>query len=100
MCIYFHIRAVKTQQTICHIVSLCNTQDYVMYNYLFRPCKRAIIVLFLEPVIGLYNRSMGGRDLVLHHILWGYMVVNTYIDVWLTCEKFFVFILNLNLCVN
>jgi hypothetical protein len=81
-------------------VSLCNIQHYVIYSYMFRPCKRAIIRLFPEPVIGLYNSSMGGRDLVLHHILWDYMVVNIYIDVWLSCEKFFVFILNLNLCVN
>jgi hypothetical protein len=81
MCIYFYIRAVKTQATICQIVSLCNIQEYVTYNYMFRPCKRAIIRLFLEPVTGLYNRSMGGRDLVLHHVLYGYMVVNIYIDV-------------------
>jgi hypothetical protein len=98
--VYFHIRAVKTQQTVCQIVSQCNIQHYVIYSYMFRPCKRAIIRLFLEPVIGLYNRSMGGRDLVLRHILWGYMVVNIYIDVWLPNEKFFILILNLNLCVN
>jgi hypothetical protein len=55
MCIYCHIRAVKTQQTICQIASLCNIQHYVIYNYMFRPCKKAIIRLFLEPVIGLYN---------------------------------------------
>jgi hypothetical protein len=67
---------------------------------MFRPCKRAIIRLFLEPAIGLYNRGMGGRDLVLHRILWGYVVLNICIDVWLSCEKFFALILNLNLCVN
>jgi hypothetical protein len=50
--IYFHTRAVKTQQTICQIVSLCNIQQCVIYNYMFRPCKRAIFRLFLEPVIG------------------------------------------------
>jgi hypothetical protein len=60
ICIYFHICAVKTQQTICQIVSLCIIQHYVIYNCMFRPCKRAIIKLFLEPVIGLYNRSMEG----------------------------------------
>jgi hypothetical protein len=82
MCTYFHICAVKTQQTICQIVSLCIIQQYVIYNYMFRPCKRAIMRLFLEPVIGLYNRSAGGRDLVLHRILYGYMVLNICIDVW------------------
>jgi hypothetical protein len=62
---------------------------------MFRPCKRAIIRLFLEPLIGLYTGNMGGRELVLHHILWGYMIVNIYIDEWLSREKFFVFILNI-----
>jgi hypothetical protein len=75
MCICFHIRAVKTQQTICQLVSLCIIQHYVIYIYMFRPCKRAIIRLFLEPVIGLYKRSMVGRDLVLHRILWGYIQI-------------------------
>jgi hypothetical protein len=100
MCIYFHIHAVKTQQTICQVVSLCYIQQYVINNYMFRPCRRDIIRLFLEPVIGVYNRNMGGQDFVLHHILWRYVVADIYIDVWLSCEKFFVLILNLNFCVN
>ena len=54
---YSHIHAVKNT-TICQIVSLCNKQHYVIYNnYMFRPCKWAIIRLFLEPVSWLYNRS-------------------------------------------
>jgi hypothetical protein len=60
MCIYLHIQAVKTLHTICHTVSLCIIQQYVIYNYMFRPCKRAIIRLFLEPLTGVYNRSRGG----------------------------------------
>jgi hypothetical protein len=41
----FHICLVKTQQTVCQIVSLCIIQLYVIYNYKFRPCKTAIIRL-------------------------------------------------------
>jgi len=40
------------------MVSLRNNQHYVMYNYMFRPCKWAIIRLFVEPVSWLYNRSL------------------------------------------
>ena len=43
------------------MVSLRNVQHYVIYNYLFRPCKWAIIRLFVEPVIWLYNRGFGGE---------------------------------------
>jgi hypothetical protein len=67
LCVYSHKHAVKTQQ-ISQIVSLYNKQHYVMYNnYMFRPCKRAIIRLFTEPSNRLHNRSLGGRDLVLHN---------------------------------
>jgi hypothetical protein len=51
-CVYtLNIRSVKTQQTVCEVVSQCNIHQYVQNNYMFRPCKRAIIRLFLEPVI-------------------------------------------------
>jgi hypothetical protein len=33
----------------------------------FRPCKRAIVRLFLEPVIRHIQWEYGGRDLVLHY---------------------------------
>ena len=56
--------------TICQIVSLCNKQHYIIYNYMFRPCKRAIIRLFTEPSSRLHNRSLGGQDLVLHKSLY------------------------------
>ena len=65
------IHAVKNT-TICQMVSLLNIQHYVIYNYMFRPGKLAINRLFIEPVISLYKRGLGGRDLVLHHILWGF----------------------------
>ena len=58
MCIYLHIHAVKTT-TICQMVSLWNMQHYVIYNYMFRPCKWAIIRLFIERVRWLYKRSLG-----------------------------------------
>jgi len=45
LCIYLHIHAVKNT-TICQMVSLCNMQHYVMYSYMFRPCKWVIIRLF------------------------------------------------------
>jgi len=52
--------------------TLCNMQHSVIYNCMLRPCNWVIIRLFVEPVRWLYNRSLvwGGRDLVLHHILW------------------------------
>ena len=53
---YSHIHAVKNT-TICQIVSLCNNQHYVIYNYMFRPCKLSIIRLFVEPVSWLYEIS-------------------------------------------
>jgi len=64
---YLGIHAVKNT-TICQMVSLCNIQHYVMYNYIFRPCKWAIIRLFVEPEGWVCNRSLegGGRDFVLH----------------------------------
>jgi hypothetical protein len=46
--------------TICQMVSLCNLQQYVIYNYIFRPCKWAIIRFFVELVSWLYSRSLGG----------------------------------------
>jgi len=46
MCVFTYTHSQNT--TICHIVSLCNKQQYVIYNYMFRPCKRAIIRLFTE----------------------------------------------------
>jgi hypothetical protein len=58
LCVYLHIHAVKNT-TICQMVSLCNMQHYVIY-YMFRPCKWAIIRLFVEPVSWLYHRSWGG----------------------------------------
>ena len=58
-CVYPHIHAVKTQQ-ISQIVSLYSKQHYVIYNHMFRPCKRAIIRLFTEPSNRLHNRSLGG----------------------------------------
>jgi hypothetical protein len=55
LCVYSHIHTVKTQQ-ISQIVSLYNKQNYVIYNnYMFRPCKRAIIRLFTEPSSRLYS---------------------------------------------
>ena len=45
------------------MVSLCNMQHYVIYNYIFRPCKWAIIRLFVEPLSWLYNRSLGGGEI-------------------------------------
>jgi len=42
LCVYLHIHAVKNT-TICQMVALCNMQHYVVYNYMFRPCKLAII---------------------------------------------------------
>ena len=61
--VYSHLHAVKNK-TIRQMVSLRNMQHYVIYNYMFRPCKWAISRLFVEPVSWLYNRSLGeGRDL-------------------------------------
>ena len=48
MCIYLHIHAVKNT-TICQMLSLCNMQHNVTHNYMFWPCKWAIISLFVEP---------------------------------------------------
>jgi hypothetical protein len=71
LCVHLHIHALK-DTTICQMLSLYNMQHYVIYNYMFRPCKWTIIRLFVEHVSSLYHRSLeGGRDLVLHHILWG-----------------------------
>jgi hypothetical protein len=77
---YLYIHVVKN--TIYQMVSLCNMHHKVIYNYTFRPCKRAIIRLFVEAVRWLYNRSLGegGRDLVLHHSLrfWLHVYVSIY----------------------
>ena len=55
---YSHVHAVKNT-TICQIVSLCNKQHYVIYNYMFRPCKWAIIrylyILYLCSASGSAN---------------------------------------------
>jgi hypothetical protein len=51
LCIYLNIRSVKTQQTVCEVVSQCNIHQYLKNNYMFRPCKRAIIRLFLQILI-------------------------------------------------
>ena len=57
LCVYSYIHTVKTQQ-ISQILSLYNKQHYVIYNnYMFRPCKRAIIRLFTEPSSRLHNRG-------------------------------------------
>ena len=56
LCVYSHIHTVKTQQ-ICQIVLLYNKQHYVTYNYMFRPCKRAIIRLLTEPSSRLHKNS-------------------------------------------
>jgi hypothetical protein len=66
-----NIRSVKTQQTVCEVVSLCNIQQYVQNNYMFRPCKRAIFRLFLEPVI---RHTIGA---------WGDEISSYNIHVWL-----------------
>jgi hypothetical protein len=85
LCVYLHINAVKNT-TICQMISLCNTQHYVIYNYMFRPCKWAIIRLFLEPVSRLYPKSMGGgeRSSCLTSYFVEYVlvyVIDLYIDV-------------------
>ena len=87
LCIYWHIHTVKNT-TIYQMVSLCNMQHYVIYNHMFRPCKWAIIRLFVEPVSWLYNRSLGGEHLVLHHILWGlYRLLIFTLMYSLSCTK-------------
>ena len=67
MCIFTYTYSQNT--TICQILSLSNKQHYVIYNYMFRPCKRAIFRLFTELSSRLHNRSLGGgrRDLFLHN---------------------------------
>ena len=50
------------------MVSLCNMQHYVIYNYMFRPSKWAIR-LFLEPVSWLYNRSLSVGDEISSYII-------------------------------
>jgi hypothetical protein len=45
------------------MVSLCNMQHCVIYNYMFRPRKWAIIRLFVEPVGLQYNRSLGEDEI-------------------------------------
>ena len=58
MCVFTYTYSQNT--TICQIVLICNKQHYVVYNnYMFRPCKRAIIRLFTEPSSRLHNRSLG-----------------------------------------
>ena len=58
MCVFTCTYSQNTK--ICPIVSLCNKQHYEIYNYMFRPCKRAIIRLFTKPSSRLHNRSLGG----------------------------------------
>jgi len=58
MCVFTYTYSQNT--TICQIVLICNKQHYVIYNYVFRPCKRAIIRLFTEPSSRLHNTSLGG----------------------------------------
>jgi len=58
MCVFTYTCSQST--TIFQMVSLCNMQQYVIYNYMFRPRKWAIIRVFVEPVSWLYNRSLGG----------------------------------------
>jgi hypothetical protein len=95
-CVYTFIQC--SQNTTNNMsVSLCNIQQYVIYNYMFRPCKRAIIRLVLEPAIGLYNSSMGGTRSCLTLYFVGLHGLNICIDM---CLSFFVLILNLSLCVN
>jgi hypothetical protein len=55
---YIYTQSKNT--TICQMVSLCNIQHYIIYNYMFRPCNWAIIRLFVEPVSWLYRRSLRG----------------------------------------
>jgi hypothetical protein len=62
MYIYLRIHVVKNT-VICQMVSLCNVQHNVIYNYTFRPCKWVIIRLFVEPVRWLYNSSWGGDEI-------------------------------------
>ena len=33
------------------MVSLCNMQQYVIYNYMFRPCKWAIVMYSLPNIV-------------------------------------------------
>jgi hypothetical protein len=42
-----------------------------IYNYMFRPCKWAIIRLLVEPKGSLYTRGLGGGDISSYIILWG-----------------------------
>jgi hypothetical protein len=69
-----NIRAVKTQQTICEVVSQCNVHQYVRNSHMFRPCKRAIIRLFLEPVIRHKQWEYGGTRSRLTLYMWGYSI--------------------------
>ena len=43
MCIFTYICSQKKQQFV-------RWYHYVIYNYMFRPCKWTIIRLFVEPV--------------------------------------------------
>jgi hypothetical protein len=83
-CVYtLNIHSVKTQQTACEVVSQCNIQQYVQNNYMFRPCKRDIIRLFLEPVIRhIQWEHGGGRDFILHYTCG----VKVYVYVYVQCK--------------
>ena len=48
------------------MVSLRNMQQYVIYNYMFRPCKCAIIRLFVEPTNNLMMAHLQGRNMQLY----------------------------------
>jgi len=60
---------MQSKHNNIQVVSPYNKQHYIIYNnYMFWPCKLAIIRLFTEPPIILHSRSLGwgGQDLVLH----------------------------------
>jgi hypothetical protein len=57
--------------------------NYVQNNYMFRPCKRAIIRLFLEPVIRHIQWGEGDENssyiihVALKHMLqWGFPIIH------------------------
>ena len=63
MCVFTYTYSQYT--TICQIVSLCNKQHYIIYNnYMFRPCKWAIIRLTHNSaaVFTTHNSSSDYKD--------------------------------------
>jgi hypothetical protein len=82
LCIYFHIRAVKTQQTICQIVSLCNIQqNYVICNYMFRLLTRPKYVVLYY--ILLYITQWYHLTYCLLCFDWTYIEVYTHFMLYL-----------------